>query len=85
MGDVIPPFVRHGLNLTEDQRNQIGEIESNARARLEKILTPEQRDQFMELLERGPQGGPMPGGPDGPPDDERPRRSGERPRRPARP
>ena len=55
------------MNLSAEQFKQIGEIEEETKARLDKILTPEQ----MKALETARP--PMPGGPgqrpmqDGPP------------------
>jgi hypothetical protein len=60
-GTVLPPFLRDALELTEDQEKQLRDLEKEVRARLEKILTPEQLNRLQEF-----KGGP----PDkkGPPD-----------------
>ena len=39
---IIPPFVEQQLNLTDDQRKQIAELEKEVKEKLAKILTPEQ-------------------------------------------
>lgn len=44
---LIPPFARDRLNLTDDQRSRIALLETETKAALAKILTPEQ----MKTLE----------------------------------
>lgn len=78
-GEVLAPMLQQRLNLTDDQKAQIAELQKDVDARLEKILTSEQQAQFKEMRQRGPggfgppggrrPGGPPPGGPrpDGPP------------------
>ncbi len=39
---LLPPFVVDKLNLTDDQTQQIAELEKETKAKLEQILTPEQ-------------------------------------------
>jgi hypothetical protein len=81
---LIPRFAEDPLNLTDDQRKQIADLEAETKAKLEKILTADQ----MKTLEQarppgrgpgGPGGGFGPGGPPGgggspgnPPDGQRP-------------
>ncbi len=80
---LLPRAVEETLNLTEQQRRQIDDLEEAARARLGKILTPEQMKLLMQSRPpRSPQDGPGGGRPndrgDGPPparsDDDRPPR-----------
>ena len=68
-GKVLPPFIRDGLDLTEEQEKQLVELETEVRRRLLKILTAEQRDKLEELGKRPP---PRKGGFDGPPDEDGP-------------
>jgi hypothetical protein len=56
---VIPRFASDKMNLSPDQLQKISEIEKEAKAKLDKILTPEQ----MKALETARP--PMPGGPGG--------------------
>jgi hypothetical protein len=70
-GQVLPGFLQERLNLNEGQKKQVADIQKDVDARLEKILTAEQRKQLQEMQERGP-GGPGGEGPD---------RPGDRPRR----
>ena len=54
------------LNLTEDQQKQIVALEAEVKAKLEKILTPEQLQQLKQMRPPGRPGGPGgQGGPDG--------------------
>lgn len=53
-GAVLPPFVRDKLNLTSDQKKQIGDLESDVKSKLAKILTDDQMKQFRDLLRQGP-------------------------------
>lgn len=61
LGRVLPPFARDELNLTEDQQKQLADLEKEVKAKLEKILTAEQKKQLEQM--RPP--GPPPGGPGG--------------------
>ena len=60
---LIPRFAEDQLNLSDDQRKQIAELEAQTKAKLAKILTADQ----MKTLEqaRPPRGGPGGGGPAG--------------------
>jgi len=63
-GDVLAPFVRDQLKLTPDQRKQVDELQKDLNAKLDKILTEDQRKQFQGLR-NSPGGGGMPMGPPG--------------------
>ena len=63
LGKVLPPFARDELNLTADQQKQLADLEKEVKAKLEKILTAEQKKTLEEM--RPP--GPPPGGPGGGP------------------
>jgi hypothetical protein len=60
-GQVLPPPLRERLDLTAEQEKQIGELENEARGRLDKILTSEQKRTLDEIRDQDP-GGPPPGG-----------------------
>jgi Spy/CpxP family protein refolding chaperone len=59
-GQVLPAFVRDQLKLTDDQKKELDDFQKEADAKLEKLLTDEQKKTFKE-----PQGGfgaaPQPG------------------------
>jgi Spy/CpxP family protein refolding chaperone len=57
---LLPPRAQEQLNLTDDQKKQVAALEAEVKAKLEKILTPEQLKQLKEM--RPPQ---RPGGPGG--------------------
>jgi hypothetical protein len=61
---LIPPFAAEKMKLTDDQRKQLDDLAKEVKARLDKILTPEQ----MKILEeaRPPHPDMGPGGPGGP-------------------
>jgi hypothetical protein len=78
---LVPPRAQEQLNLTADQQKQVADLEAKTRAKLEKILTPEQMQELRQMrpLQRqggsagpgGAGGGPgepggRPGGPGGP-------------------
>ncbi|MFO0909181.1 MAG: hypothetical protein U0794_12665 [Isosphaeraceae bacterium] len=67
VGRFFPPGAAEALNLSEKQAKQIAELENDVRAKLETILTAEQKRELQTILERGPGGGPggfaPPGGP----------------------
>src|SRR5690242_13795491 len=58
LGQVIPPFARDELKLTKEQEKQIAELEHEVKAKLDKILTAEQKKTIENA--RPPRG---PGGP----------------------
>ena len=59
LGRVLPPFFRESLELTKDQEKAVNDLEKDVRAKLLKILTPEQVDRLKEL--KGPKDGPTKG------------------------
>ena len=61
---LLPPRAMEHLNLTEDQQKKIAALEAEVKAKLEKILTPEQLQQLKEMRPPGRPGGPG-GGPGG--------------------
>ena len=76
---LLPHFVEEKLNLTDDQQQQIEQLEKDTQAKLAKILTPDQ----MKILQTarpphhgggpdGPQGGPGDGNGGGPGGDQAP-------------
>jgi hypothetical protein len=58
---LLPPRALEQLNLTADQQKQVTELETELKAKLEKILTAEQLQQLKQMR------GPRPGGRDGGP------------------
>ena len=71
---LLPPRAQEQLNLTDDQQKQVAALEAEVKAKLEKILTPEQLKQLKQMRPPGRPGGPGgrgpggagPGGPGGP-------------------
>jgi Spy/CpxP family protein refolding chaperone len=72
-GQVLPAQMKDQLTLTDAQKKQLADLQQDVDARLDKILTPEQKARLKEMRERGPggpgggRGGPGGGGPGGPP------------------
>jgi Spy/CpxP family protein refolding chaperone len=62
LGGVLPPFAQDQLNLTPDQKAQLSALEADVRAKLEKVLTPEQMKQIETMRPGGPGGFGGPGG-----------------------
>ena len=64
---ILPPRAQEVLKLTADQQKQIADLETEVKAKLEKILTPEQMQQLKQMHPPRRQGGPDggQGGPDG--------------------
>lgn len=61
---LLPRFLIERLNLTEAQMQQVSELEKETKAKLEKILTDEQKKTLAETRPPRPgQGGPGQGGP----------------------
>ncbi|CAN5569394.1 hypothetical protein BH11PLA2_BH11PLA2_36070 [soil metagenome] len=57
IGQVLPPFMAEQLKLTEEQKTQIAAIEADIKAKMDKILTEDQK----KMLAAGG-GGRGPGG-----------------------
>lgn len=64
LGQVMPVFVQDQLKLTDTQKKDLEAIQKDVDARIEKLLTEDQKKAYKELKERGPGRGP--GGPGGP-------------------
>ena len=60
---LLPPGAEQRLNLTDDQKTQIAALEADTKAKLEKILTPDQMKQLAKM--HPPRGRGGPGGPGG--------------------
>ena len=59
---LLPPRAHEHLKLTDDQKKQIEELEAEVKAKLEKILTPEQLEQLKHMRPPMHQGQGGPGG-----------------------
>ena len=75
---LLPPRAQEQLNLTADQQKQVAALEAEVKAKLEKILTPEQLKQLQQMRPP-PRAGGMGGaggngGPGGPGGQDRPQR-----------
>jgi Spy/CpxP family protein refolding chaperone len=61
---LLPPRAQEQLNLTADQMKQLASLESETKAKLEKILTPEQMQKLQDMrppMRPGGMRGPGPG------------------------
>lgn len=67
LGQVMPTFVQDQLKLTDAQKKDVEAIQKEIDAKIEKLLTDEQKKLYKEMKERGPGGRGGPGGPGGPP------------------
>jgi Spy/CpxP family protein refolding chaperone len=63
-GQIMPVFLQDQLKLTDAQKKDVEALQKDVDAKLEKLLTEEQRKTLKELKERGPGAG-FPGGPGG--------------------
>jgi len=67
---LLPPRAAEMLKLTDDQKTQLAALETETKAKLEKILTPAQMAQLKTMRPpmrpNGSGGGQMRGGPGGP-------------------
>lgn len=50
--EIVPPMLS-GIELTQQQENQLAQIRTQTRAQIESILTPDQKNQLKAALERG--------------------------------
>ena len=46
---LLPPPVAERMNLTDEQQKKIAALEGEMKAQLEKILTPDQREQLSRM------------------------------------
>ena len=53
-GQLLPPFVRDRLDLSEAQQRQLDALQKEVQARLDKILTEEQRGRLRAMRPKGP-------------------------------
>jgi hypothetical protein len=65
-GEILPLPLQDVLQLTAEQRKKLAELQKEIDAKLDTLLTQEQRKQFKEMKERGPGFPGGPGGPGGP-------------------
>lgn len=66
-GQILPPFLAERLNLTEDQKKQLADLQKDVDTKLDKILTADQKKQLQEMRPGGGPGGGGPGRPGGGP------------------
>lgn len=57
VGQIMPRFAQESLNLTDEQKSQLDALQKEVDAKLDKILTAEQKQQLREQRDHGP-GGP---------------------------
>jgi hypothetical protein len=77
---LLPPRAAERLNFTADQQKQLADLETEVKAKLDKILTAEQKEQLEQMRP------PPPPPPPPPPDGNAPDNAGpDRPQRPAPP
>lgn len=62
-GEILPPPILDQLRLTDDQKKKFADLQKETDEKLEKLLTPEQREE-LKRMQQGPPG--FPGGPGGP-------------------
>jgi hypothetical protein len=65
LGQILPALVQDQLKLTDAQKKDLEAMQKDVDAKLDKILTEEQRTQLKQMKERGP-GRFGPGGRGGP-------------------
>jgi hypothetical protein len=67
LGQVMPVFVQDQLKLTDSQKKDLEALQKDVDAKIEKMLTDDQKKAYKEMKERGPGRGPggFPGGPGG--------------------
>lgn len=63
---ILPPRAAEQLNLTEDQKKQLADLEADVKAKIEQILTPDQLEKLKQMHPPRRPGGPGEGGHDGP-------------------
>jgi hypothetical protein len=65
LGQILPAPVQEQLKLTDAQKKDLDAMQKDVDAKLDKLLTDEQKKIFKQMKERGPGRGPgnFPGGP----------------------
>lgn len=53
-GEIMPGFIQEQLKLTDDQKKQFADLQKEIDAKIEMLLTEEQKAQFKRLREGGP-------------------------------
>lgn len=83
-GTILPPFLQDELRLSDEQKQQLSDLQKEVDTKLAQILNREQRQQLREMANRGPRGfgGDRPPGDDRRPGGNRPPPDGGRPPRP---
>jgi spore coat protein H len=67
IGDVLPTFLQEMVAVTDAQKKQLADVQKEVDAKLDRILTADQKAQLKRMREAGPggmfrgQGGPPPG------------------------
>lgn len=63
-GQIMPTFLQERLKLTDDQKKVLADIQKDVDAKLDKMLTDDQKAELKKLKEFGPgfPGGGFPGG-----------------------
>ena len=64
LGQVMPAFVQDQLKLTDAQKKDLDAMQKDVDAKIEKLLTDDQKKAYKEMKDRGPG---RPGGPGGNP------------------
>lgn len=66
-GQLMPVFIQDRLKLSDDQKKQVADLQKEVDAKIDKLLTDDQKAEFKKLKEQGPggPGGGFPGGPGG--------------------
>jgi hypothetical protein len=64
-GQIMPPFLAERLKLTDDQKKAVADLQKDVDAKLDKMLTDEQKAELKKMKEAGPGGFGGPGGPRG--------------------
>ena len=55
---LLPPHAAEKLNLTDEQKKQLADLEAEVRVKIKSILTPEQLEQLRQMRPPHPGSGP---------------------------
>lgn len=62
-GQIMPAFLQEQLKLSDAQKKDLEALQKEVDAKIEKLLTDEQKKTLKDLRERGPGAGGFPGRP----------------------